>query len=137
MSNKVHLARCGHRTKPRGTIAAFGESHRTTLKFEAGHIDYCHGCISRMAIKCPNCRGPIFIGASVAECFNAGLASRMSDTSRMTDAGGLIVCRRSSCDWLNAGRIGIWALDSSTDQGHFVPSSLNARTLHSDEVRVA
>jgi hypothetical protein len=136
MFGNLHQARCGHQTKQRGTIRAFGESFRTTLDLDRGIIAYCHRCISRMAIKCACCQRPIFLGSPVAEFFNPTLSARMNGDNRVTAAAGLVICRRPSCDWLTVGRRGTWTLDRTWHQGRFAPCPDDAIPLDPDDAHV-
>ena len=67
--NREVLAKCGHKTKLRGTVTAFGE--RTTMRMPTnaeGTTDYCLECIGKMTIRCAWCGGLIFIGDPITLC---------------------------------------------------------------------
>lgn len=59
---------CGHRTKLRGRIAAYGERMKLTLHLDAaGGVDYCLPCLEAMAIPCAKgCGHAIFPGDPIA-----------------------------------------------------------------------
>lgn len=56
------VADCGHKTKKRDKIRAYGKSTVITLPTKDNKTLYCHKCIEKMTIKCAWCGGVIFIG---------------------------------------------------------------------------
>ncbi|MBU1289698.1 hypothetical protein KKG85_00400, partial [Patescibacteria group bacterium] len=56
------VAECGHTTKRKDKIVAFGEGTITEITFEDGKTPYCHQCLEKMAIRCAWCGHVIFIG---------------------------------------------------------------------------
>ena len=64
--SKNIIAKCGHKTKIKGKVSAFGESGVVTIpKNEDGTIDFCLKCIEEMTIRCAWCGKPIFVGQPV------------------------------------------------------------------------
>lgn len=59
---RKYLAQCGHETKLRGKISAYGQSTKVQINADPDKIKYCLDCIEKMAIRCPWCGGPIFVG---------------------------------------------------------------------------
>ena len=59
---KVTASACGHQTKIKDQITAFGETRGYILLLENGQAEYCHDCLRKMAIQCARCGKPIFIG---------------------------------------------------------------------------
>lgn len=57
---RKYMAKCGHETKLKGKIEAYGKS--TIMKINAESVPYCLDCLEKMTIRCPWCGGPIFIG---------------------------------------------------------------------------
>ena len=57
-----HKADCGHMTKARNWIKAFGAKTITKLPLKDGKTAYCHQCLQRMVIQCAWCKKPIFVG---------------------------------------------------------------------------
>jgi len=63
---KKKLAKCGHMTKKKDDVNAFGESGTITISsFDKGQPEYCHRCLEKMVIRCAWCGNPIFIGDPV------------------------------------------------------------------------
>lgn len=55
--------RCGHRTRRKGKVSAFGRTITTEMPMnKSTPVDYCLRCIGKMAIRCAWCGEPIFIG---------------------------------------------------------------------------
>lgn len=97
---------CGHKTKIRGFVRAFGERITTAMPLgEGGRPEYCLACVGKMAIRC-GCGRAIFIGDPVALL--------VPDDARrpyalLEDGGGRkvwISCMR--CLHTAAGRSGFW-----------------------------
>lgn len=58
--------KCGHRTKKKGAISAFGHKGAVDMPFnDSGGIDYCLDCIGKMAICCAWCSEVIWIGQPI------------------------------------------------------------------------
>lgn len=58
-------AQCGHQTKIRDTVTAFGKTEFLNLLFQKGKIPHCHKCLEKMVIQCAWCGGPIWTGAPI------------------------------------------------------------------------
>ncbi|MBL8158754.1 hypothetical protein JNK62_04440 [bacterium] len=53
---------CGHPTKLKGTLSAFGETIKMKINLrEDGSTPYCLDCLAKMSIRCGWCGKPIFI----------------------------------------------------------------------------
>ncbi len=59
------VADCGHKTKIKDKVEAFGEHVIIELPLEGKKTAYCHSCLAEMTIKCAWCGKPIFIGDRV------------------------------------------------------------------------
>ncbi len=61
---KTYTAKCGHKTKLKGKLTAFGESCDCEMNILEGEKtpEYCFDCLSEMTIKCGWCKKNIFIG---------------------------------------------------------------------------
>ena len=102
--------KCGHRTKQKGLVSAFGTTIITKMpKNEDGLIHYCLGCIGKMAIKCAWCSNPIFIGNPITLYIP-------SDNSQIPEHAvvynkerlQLVGCLRRNCADTGADRAGFW-----------------------------
>lgn len=62
-----HVAtRCGHTTKRRGVLKAFGQQAKVRMPVnELGSVDWCLDCISDLTIRCAFCGNAIFIGEPI------------------------------------------------------------------------
>lgn len=59
---KIPTTKCGHETKIKDKISAFGETCGLVVPVSNGKTSYCHSCLSKMTILCAWCQKPIFIG---------------------------------------------------------------------------
>jgi hypothetical protein len=60
---KFSAMRCGHTTKRKGKVFAFGEERTLQIpKNEEGGVDHCLHCLAGMSTRCAWCGRPIFIG---------------------------------------------------------------------------
>ena len=108
-------AKCGHKTRLKDTVSAFGEKIKTQIKPKKGcGIDYCHKCLEKMAIQCAWCGKPIFIGDPVTL-----YSPKDSDKSKIPsyatlfnvfnyESLQLVGCGRSTCADTGADYAGIW-----------------------------
>lgn len=63
---KYTAQKCGHWTKKKGAISAFGHKGAVEMPFnDEGGVDYCLDCIGRMAIRCGWCGEVIWIGQPI------------------------------------------------------------------------
>ena len=69
---------CGHHTKIKGSVTAFGETVQGRLSVIQGKTPYCHTCLGKMSIQCAWCGKPIFIGHRVT-LYLKQLGVRMPD----------------------------------------------------------
>lgn len=106
------IAKCGHETKIKGKVTAFG--HTTTTKMpvnEDGSLDYCLDCIGKMTIRCAWCKEPIFIGDIITlyspmkkDEFVLPEDAVIYNEERMTVVG----CGRITCADTGADYAGSW-----------------------------
>lgn len=134
--NRARGKHCGHATKIKGKVSAFGASITTRMPLRNdGTTDYCLKCIAKMAVRCGWCGEPIFIGDPVTlysprsvEKFNAGWKEDLPFTLVVDEATGLklpetavvyqptegrkfptiVGCGRTSCADTGADYAGIW-----------------------------
>ncbi|MCK5021723.1 MAG: hypothetical protein KAR54_00535 [Candidatus Pacebacteria bacterium] len=112
---KNFIAKCGHKTRIKGKISAFGET--ITMKMlvnKDGSVEYCLECIGKMAILCAWCKKPIFIGSSITlysprnkDEFELPENAVIYDKERMAVVG----CGRTTCAETGADYAGQWIPD--------------------------
>jgi len=118
MSNYT-ATKCGHRTKQTGKVSAFGRTIITKMPKVGDSVEYCLDCLSKMAIQCAWCGGPIFIGDSVT------LFSPRDDGFKLPEHAviyrdnplQLVGCLRWDCAATGADRAGFW-LPSKNGRGY-------------------
>lgn len=103
---------CGHITAHYGMVSAFGVTIPTYLPKEDGtQIDYCHACLSRMAIRCGSCGNPIFTGQTI------GLVPKKSDREAVefsvthrgnTGTEYFVSCHSKGCIEPDLTMLGFW-----------------------------
>jgi hypothetical protein len=105
-------ARCGHEIKSqKGEVTAFGETIKTiVLVNEENVTEYCHACLSRMAILCAWCGKPIFIGDPVTLYIPKDSGYRLREGSKIycENPLQLVGCLRWECAESGADRAGFW-----------------------------
>jgi hypothetical protein len=112
-----YKAQCGHWTRLRGAVRAFGEKVVTTMPREDGHPKYCLKCLAKMAIRCGLCGRAIFVGDPVAVYY--GHARRVnilpessdSNLEKKRDEKKVIGCLRTDCAHSGSDRAGFWHPD--------------------------
>ncbi len=58
---RTFQAKCGHETKLKGTLTAFGETTSGVIQPNAdGSIEFCHACLEATVIPCAWCQKPIW-----------------------------------------------------------------------------
>lgn len=111
LNNKVKAVECGHETKLKGKVSAFGENVVTKIKPDKnGNAKYCHDCLSDMAILCAWCERPIFIGNPIT------LYSTRKDDFKVPNHASiykedpitLVGCGRTDCADTGADYAGTW-----------------------------
>lgn len=105
------VAKCGHRTKLRDKVTAFGETVITKIKPKNGKIKYCHKCLEKMAIQCAWCALPIFIGDPITLYSPKDLChDKVPDYAVIFDEKllQLVGCSRSNCASTGADYAGFW-----------------------------
>lgn len=103
------LAKCGHKTKLKDKVSAFGETIITEIKCRNGKVEYCHKCLEKMTIKCAWCAKPIFIGDPVTLYSSTSLEKMAEHVVIFSEELMQVVgCGRSSCAQTGADYVGIW-----------------------------
>ncbi len=91
--------KCGHFTKNKGFVSAFGETITTKMPVQSdGSYEWCLSCIEKMAIKCAWCNKGIMIGDIVtvsAIDSHPHLHKNLVFVKEETEA--LLGCLRESC----------------------------------------
>jgi len=111
------LAKCGHETKTKGKVTAFGQTITTRMPVnEDGSVDYCLDCIGEMAICCAWCKEPIFIGDIITlyspvdeDKFALPENAVIYNKERMSVVG----CGRITCADTGADYAGYWLPDEN------------------------
>lgn len=102
-------AKCGHKTKKKDKIHAFGETVTMKLCKDNGKIPYCHRCLEKMTIRCVWCGKPIFIGDPITLCspkpsFKIPSWAVVYSKKPLR----LVGCLRYQCADTGAARAGFW-----------------------------
>lgn len=64
---------CGHTVKFYERVTVFKKDYCVSLHGESPDVlEYCQHCAAKMAIRCPYCRQPIFVGDPIALFCSAG-----------------------------------------------------------------
>ena len=107
---KKVVAKCGHETKLKDEVVAFGETTITMIKsHEDGTVDYCHKCLEKMAIQCAWCGKPIFIGDLITLYSPAGKFEVPNYAVKYNENPLQFVgCPRSNCADTGADYFGRW-----------------------------
>ena len=108
---KVPASVCGHQTKLKDRVSAFGESRGYRLIPHQGKVEYCHQCLAKMTIRCAWCGKPIFIGSPITlyspskpKEFAVPEYAVVYDANRLV----LVGCLRWECAETGADRMGFW-----------------------------
>lgn len=103
------VAKCGHKTKLKGKVSAFGETIITEINPRKGKVEYCHKYLEKMAIKCAWCAKPIFIEDPITLYSTTCLDKMPEHTVIFSEELMQVVgCGRSSCAQTGADYAGIW-----------------------------
>ena len=107
---RKYMAQCGHETKLKGKITAYGQSSKMKMNFDTNNIPYCLDCIEKMTIKCPWCGGPIFVGEYVTLYSPNDPNFQVPDGCVIYSQEPLILvgCQSRSCADSGADYCGIW-----------------------------
>lgn len=114
---------CGHKTKLKGEVNAFGSTTTTEMDFPDGP-EYCLDCLGKMAIQCAWCGKAIFIGDPITlKVPNESFEVPEFAVKYREDPLVLVGCLRGSCTSTIAERAGFWvpAL-ADQGQGHVQPT---------------
>ena len=108
---------CGHKTKQKGKVSAFGVTITTEMPLKDDTVDYCLDCIAKMAIQCAWCGLPIFIGNHITLYFSSKPDFVVPDHAVVYNQKTLelVGCLRMDCASTGADRAGFWLPD---EQGH-------------------
>jgi hypothetical protein len=108
---KTYIANvCGHKTKRKGLVSAFGGKIMMQLGLcENGKPEYCLDCIGQMSIQCAWCEGSIAIGDYVTLYAHETNTRIPKHAVRYHEDEGLLIgCMRKGCGSLFAKKLGIW-----------------------------
>ena len=107
---KIQAVRCGHMTRIKDLVTAFGRTITTTVPVENGKTEYCHKCLEKMAIRCAWCGNPIFIGNPVTLYSPNDSQRQMPDYSVLYDKelNSYVGCLNWECAETGADRAGFW-----------------------------
>lgn len=107
---KKIVADCGHETKKKDKVTAFGENTETHLSAQGGKIPYCHRCLEKMAIKCAWCGHVIFIGDPITLYTPSNKDFKVPGHAIIhnKDPLQLVGCLRWDCAETGADRAGFW-----------------------------
>lgn len=103
-------AGCGHETKEKDRVTAFGEGCETQVPVIDGKTDYCHRCLERMAIKCAWCGKAIFIGDPITlyTPIDKDFKAPEYAVVHCNNPLQLVGCLRWNCAQTGADRAGFW-----------------------------
>ena len=109
---RKYMAQCGHETKRKGKINAFGEIIKVKTK-NVENIPYCLNCLEKAIVKCPWCGNIIFPGELVT------LYSPRDPNYKIPEGTfvyseeplQLVGCQSSRCAESGADYCGRWAGD--------------------------
>ena len=101
---------CGHETKERDVIIAFGEKTITKLPVKNGRTPYCHRCIEKMAIRCAWCGKVIFIGDPITLYTPSNKNFKIPEYAIVYNKKPLqlVGCLRWDCAETGGDRAGFW-----------------------------
>lgn len=123
------MADCGHKTRRRGNITAYGQSCtvKKMPRNESGRFDFCLDCLAGMAIQCAWCGQAIFIGDPVT-LYTPVEEFEVPDHAVVysKDPLRLVGCLGWHCAITGGDRAGFLYPDIETGEGyvHRVPSPL-------------
>jgi hypothetical protein len=108
---KVKAVKCGHMTRRKGKVRAFGYKMITTIRMDV--VEYCHDCLGEMACQCAWCGKPIFIGDPLTIMIPAANEEKMvlpkAAVIYSSDPLQLVGCMRHGCCADTAADcMGIW-----------------------------
>lgn len=108
---KIPATTCGHMTKIKGKVSAFGETTTITVPVEDGKTLYCHDCLGKMTIRCAWCENLIFIGFPITlytpkdpNNFEVPKGAHVHSQNPLT----LVGCLSRDCADIGADRAGFW-----------------------------
>ena len=103
------IADCGHETKVKDRVTAFGESVIAELPIKDEKTPYCHRCIEKMAIRCAWCGHAIFIGDPIT-LYTPPKDFKIPEYAVIYKENPLqlIGCLRWNCAQSGADRAGFW-----------------------------
>ncbi|MEI8103969.1 MAG: hypothetical protein WCG84_03675 [Candidatus Moraniibacteriota bacterium] len=103
------MAGCGHKTRQKDTLAAFGKTIIMKIFFdEDGSTSHCHRCLEKMTIRCAWCGLPIFIGDPVTLYSPRDKDMEMPEYAVRYKNNAFVGCLRWACADSGADRSGFW-----------------------------
>jgi len=109
-SKLFEATECGHKTKIKDSITAFGRTTITQIPVRNGKTGYCHRCLEKMAIRCAWCGEPIFIGDPVTLYSPADNKYKIPDYAILykKEHNSYVGCLCWECAESGADRGGFW-----------------------------
>jgi hypothetical protein len=103
-------AGCGHETKIKDKVYAFGKTITTVVPVKDGKTDYCHECLGKMAIRCAWCGEVIFIGEPITLYTPRREDFKIPEhaVAHNKDPLQLVGCLGWNCAATGADRAGFW-----------------------------
>jgi hypothetical protein len=104
-----HMAKCGHLTKLKDHIHAFGESVELEIT-NSNDIGYCHKCLEKMTILCAWCKKPIFIGNVITLYSSTNKDFKIPKHAVVHNKkhNSLVGCGRTTCADTGMDYVGTW-----------------------------
>jgi hypothetical protein len=134
-SRKIIASKCGHETRLKGEVTAFGQTITTEMGF-GGKPEYCLECLGSMAIKCAWCEKPIFIGDPVTAKLPLDPEFKLPEGAVAISDHPLQVigCLGSDCTDTIAERAGFW-VPGEDGKGHLERTrSIFEQAMHGSAV---
>lgn len=108
VNRKRYFAQCGHLTRKKDTVTAFGKIIECEIPLHNGFAEYCHACLAKMAIRCAWCGEPIFIGDPITLYSPNSKDVEMPKYAVPYENGTFVGCLRWNCADSGADRSGFW-----------------------------
>lgn len=111
LKSKKILCGCGHESKLKKKVRIKDEKCTLRIVYRPGKIvPYCLDCVEKMAITCPWCGRPIFIGDYVTLYTPTNSNFKIPEGAIVytKDPLRLVGCQRSDCAETGADYCGIW-----------------------------
>lgn len=109
-NRKIQATECGHKTKIKDSVEAFGEKTEIEVPVKNGKTLYCHKCLEKMTIQCAWCGKSIFIGSPITLYSPRDKNEKMSDYAVLynKENNSFVGCLRRKCADSGFDRMGFW-----------------------------